>query len=311
MALYMDYRIKIKDLGGNVFKNRKGFTLAEVVVAAGLLGVLSIGFMQITKNINTTQKTAETASDQAELRASIRMILSNERFCRVSLAGEVFNKSNIDAEDEGLDISLYFSNLDGTTRTLKKFNGDNNPGTDDKSKHGGLTLKSLKLIMNNPTGNASPDYANNSKHYDIGFVRAIIEKKVTQTKTREIEIDFDLNVEMSTNSTGETTILGCSYYPATGVVLNSQLYRCENTTTSTQLYDCGEHWMAYGDGDGSKARSRWVSTKSTYRTWNGNNHACAPITGPTSSSWISTDSTYTAADGTIVDCTPLTTAGNP
>ncbi len=180
--------------------------------------------MQMTKNMRDVQNFAQTNSDEVEFETSVRLLLNDEKHCRVSLAGNgpsgvpsdpvVFKKSEIDDETaEGLDIALYFANQAGDQRTLKKFNGQDNPGTDDKSKFGKLTIKSLKLIMNNPTG-AGADYNNSSAHNDIGIIRAVLSKKMSSTQTREIISDFAVNVGMATGqspeSSGETRILTCS-----------------------------------------------------------------------------------------------------
>lgn len=203
-----------------MFHNERGFSLVQVLVVAGLLGGLSLVFMQLMKNLGQAQNFAESKSDEIELKSSIRMILNDERFCRVSLAGNgpsgspsspvVFEKQNIDEDAEGLDIALYLSNQAGDARTLKKFNGENNPGTDDKSNFGKLKIKTLKLIMNNGIGS---NYADSSSHNDVGKISATIEKKNSSTGTREVVMDFNVNVEMSTGqspeNSGETKILSC------------------------------------------------------------------------------------------------------
>ncbi len=202
-------------------KNNKGFTLAELVVAAGILGVLSLAGMQLMKNMGDASKFAQSVSDEVDLKNSIRLLLDDERYCRVSLAGNgsagaptsavTFKKSDHDEDTEGLDIALFLSNQDGDTRTLKKFNGANNPGSEDKSKFGKLTIKSIKLIMNNGVGT---DYADSSAHNDVGVVRVVYTKKVSSTKERELTMNFDINVGLSTGqspeSSGVSRILSCS-----------------------------------------------------------------------------------------------------
>ncbi|MAX65966.1 MAG: hypothetical protein QF441_12665 [Bacteriovoracaceae bacterium] len=208
-----------------MLNNEKGFSLAQVMIAAGLLGGLSLIFMQLMKNMGQAQNFAQSKSDEIELKSSMRMILNDEKFCRVSLAGNgpsgspsspiVFKKKNIDENDEGLDIALYLSNQAGDARTLKKFNGENNPGTNDKSKFGRLKIKTLKLIMNNGIGS---NYSDSLIHTDVGVLRAVVEKKVSTTQTRKIKMDFDLNLVMSTGQSpenhGETRIISCNWGPA-------------------------------------------------------------------------------------------------
>jgi type II secretory pathway pseudopilin PulG len=204
-----------------MLKNEKGFSLAEIMVAAGLLGVVSLGVIKLTQNISKTQNFAHSKSDEIELRTSIRMLLDDERYCRVSLAGDgalgspstpvTFNKEDIDEETEGLNISLYISNQEGDARGLKKLNGSNNPGANNKSKFGKLTIKSMKLIMNNGIG---ANYADSSGHKDLGIIRVVYDKKISVDNIRELTMDFDINVSMSTGQapegSGESRIISCS-----------------------------------------------------------------------------------------------------
>ncbi|WP_417334787.1 hypothetical protein [Halobacteriovorax marinus] len=209
-----------------MLKNEGGFSLAQVIVAAGLLGVLSLAFMQLTKNMGQQQNFAQSKNDELELATNIRMLLNDERYCRVSIAGNgekgapdspvTFRKSSNDEDGEGLDIALYTSNVDGTTRVQKKFNGQNNPGSDDKSKYGKVTIKSIKLIFNNPNGdgNLNWDYEDSASTNDVAIVRVVTEKKISATKTRTMTDDYDIVVNTATGQTPESTgvsrIISCN-----------------------------------------------------------------------------------------------------
>lgn len=209
-----------------MIKNEEGFTIAQVLIAAGLMGALTLVFMNLMKNMNQAQSFAQSSADEIELRSTIRMILDEEKYCRVSLAGDgpvgspsspvVFEKEDIDEDSEGLDISLYLANQDGDARTTKKLNGKNNPGAQDKSKFGKLTINSMKLLMNNGVG---ANYADNASHTDIGVIRVEIDKKIAPNKTRQLVMDFDVNLVMATGqgpeSSGETRILSCYKYKDT------------------------------------------------------------------------------------------------
>lgn len=193
-----------------------GFSLTSVLVTMGLLGMVSLGVMQVSKNIGDVQTSASSKSDELELNNSIRLLLNEERFCRVSLAGNgpkgtpttpvVFQKSNIDQDTEGLDVALFLSDQAGVNRSLKKFNGANNPAGNDKSQVHGIKITSLKLIMNNGTGS---NYADSPLHSDIGIIRMMGQKRISSTKTRDFKVDFDVRMDLSTTG-GNTTILGCS-----------------------------------------------------------------------------------------------------
>ena len=67
--------------------NNKGFSLAEVVVAAGLLGVVSLGVMRLVDNMMKSQKTFETQSEITLVSNGIAQALVNEKACENTFAG--------------------------------------------------------------------------------------------------------------------------------------------------------------------------------------------------------------------------------
>lgn len=196
--------------------NNKGFSLVSVMVAAGLLGGLAIGVMQLFENINKGQNFAQSIADELDLRSEVNLILGNEKHCRISLAGEgdkgspttpvTFSKSNIDDATEGLDIELFLANQDGNARTLKKLSSSDV----SKNKFGKLEINSVKLIMSNPTTPAGEDYLESTGHNDVGEIVVTFTKKLTSSTDRQLKISFPVNVGMMTNSSRETTILSCS-----------------------------------------------------------------------------------------------------
>lgn len=194
--------------------NNRGFTLAQVLVAAGMLGALSLGFMQMMKNISDGQSRESASNDENELSNLIHIILNNEKFCRISLAGDgadgnpsspvVFKKTNIDElGSEGLNVELFFSNQAGTLRTLKKISG-----TDTSfNKYEKIKIKSLKLVMNNDEGS---NYTASSGHTDIGVLRLEYDKKNSISSYQAGKMDFNIQLRMKTDASGNTTILSCS-----------------------------------------------------------------------------------------------------
>ncbi|WP_127714909.1 tail fiber domain-containing protein [Halobacteriovorax sp. HLS] len=67
--------------------NNKGFSLAEVVVAAGLLGVVSLGVMRLVDNMMKSQKTFETQSEVTLVTNGIAQTLTNEKACENTFTG--------------------------------------------------------------------------------------------------------------------------------------------------------------------------------------------------------------------------------
>ena len=206
--------------------NSRGFSLVEVLVAVGMMGGLSLLFMRFSSNVSQTQMWMENSQEKLNLRSYIQMILREPKFCRVSLAGSgalgipdnpvIFKKVDIDEiGNEGLDISLYYSDPSGVQRGLKRFNGMNNPGDDeDRSFSGKLKIKTLKLIMNNPP---LVNYTESTSHTDFGVIRAEIIERLSKDTERISFMEFPLKIWMKTNSLGESTILGCSDSEITGL----------------------------------------------------------------------------------------------
>jgi type II secretory pathway pseudopilin PulG len=200
-------------------KDQKGFSLVQVIIVAGMLGGLSLVFMQLMKNAQTGNIFVESSLNVTEIKRHIMLILDDERYCKVSLAetftGENFYRSDINDSDdpnEGLDIALYYSNMDGTARAAKMFNGSaNNPGGPDVSKKGKATIKSLKLYLNNGVNNY-PDNPNPKS--EMGIIKAIVEKKISSEKDREVFFSIPIHVSFQTGPdhgllSGQSRIVDC------------------------------------------------------------------------------------------------------
>jgi hypothetical protein len=232
------------------FWNNKGFSLVSVMVAAGLLGGLSLAVMQVMKNIGDGQNHAKSAADEAEMMVSVRMILDNPNYCKISLAGEDpvgspvnFEKKDIDfagveinagsaftEASEGLDVDLWYSNVAGDSRTMKKFNGADNPGSNDKSKFGKLNITSMKLVMNNGLGGCSDNYCEGAAS-DTGQLVIIYEKKVSSSKVRKMKKVFNVNVGISTDYSGLSTIGSCSFSINDIGISMIETYQCPDGNT--------------------------------------------------------------------------------
>ncbi len=194
-------------------KKMKGFSLVQVLVSLALLSGVSLGFMQMMKNMDQGNTRAKSSVDEMELRSEINMILGNKNFCRVSLAGNgtegnplspvTFKKQDIDQDNEGLHVELWLSNQAGNARVTKKFSGADST----KNTYGNIKISSIKLIMDNGVGS---NYSSSQNHSDIGKIEIAIEKKQGSSDSRKMSLDFPVNLQMSTDANGVTTILSCS-----------------------------------------------------------------------------------------------------
>jgi prepilin-type N-terminal cleavage/methylation domain-containing protein len=192
-------------------EKNSGFTLVEIMIAIGLLGMVSVGLMRLAGNMTGIQTNARGTADQADLLNLVSLLISNPKDCAVSLAGNdpatspvTFKKSNIDdLITEGLSVELWLADQAGVIRKTKKLSG-----TDTSvNKFSGLKINSIKLVMNNGTGS---DYVASASHSDIGVLRLSFERPLTVGKTKAIIKDFPVRLGMNTDATGLTTILSCS-----------------------------------------------------------------------------------------------------
>ena len=69
------------------FKDNKGFTLMEVVVASALLGVIAIAVISLTKMQSNIQVKSTNDNDLAQLRSEIIALLANPAHCNANFAG--------------------------------------------------------------------------------------------------------------------------------------------------------------------------------------------------------------------------------
>lgn len=75
--------------------SQAGFSLLEVVIALGLLGVVAVMFASMSSNMSKLQADVERRQDEQELRVEIGALLGNKEYCTASL-GRVFDNNNPD-----------------------------------------------------------------------------------------------------------------------------------------------------------------------------------------------------------------------
>lgn len=69
------------------FKNHQGMSLAQVMVAMGLTGVLSVILMNLAKQQTTQQKVALVAGEMTEIYASYVRVINTKSTCDATFAG--------------------------------------------------------------------------------------------------------------------------------------------------------------------------------------------------------------------------------
>lgn len=236
-----------------MLQNQKGFSLVQVMVAIGLAGVLSLIVLKISQNMNTVQNEAESSSEENELRLELRMILDNSDHCSVSLAGldpvgspVKFQKRDIDEiPNEGLTVELYQAqkNAAGTIigRT-KRFTSNASDTTPTLVRPKKIKITGMTLALPNPPINAN--YPQSSRHSDIGRLVVTIEKN-----KRPKRLELPLVVTMSTDSSGNTTLLQCRSQPTSdpcpplGLIMDEDTGNCRPAKVQLGGYARPGHWQ--------------------------------------------------------------------
>lgn len=223
------------------------------MVAIGLAGVLSLIVMKISQNMNTVQNEAESSSEENELKLEFRMILDNSDNCTVSLAGlnpatnpVKFKKRDIDEiPNEGLPIELYLAQKNSSGAIVgrtKRFTANASDTTPTVTRPKKLKIQSIVLNMPNPPSNTN--YPQSAKHSDIGRIVVMVEKN-----KRPKRIELPLVVTMSTDNSGNTTILQCRSQPSVdpcpplGLILDESTGNCRPPKTQLGGYARPGHWQ--------------------------------------------------------------------
>ncbi len=78
------YNIGMRGLSRRPYTAQSGFSLAQILVAAGFLGFLSLVFSQMINNAQKAQKGVQNSVDFDILKGSIQNILNNKSLCDVA-----------------------------------------------------------------------------------------------------------------------------------------------------------------------------------------------------------------------------------
>ena len=190
----------------SLLKKVRGFSLAGVMVAAGMMGGLSLALTHLMKQIYQGKQEAESVQYQFQLQREISLLLANKKHCSVSLAGDnpssnpvTFKKTDIDEPTEGLDIKLFTSNRAGNARS-------GNAKFYPNKKFGKWMIESLKLQLDPSTGSHSP----NQQNKDLGNIVVQIKRKVDKREKRKtLKIPVQIKVSTTGGRSPDSTILEC------------------------------------------------------------------------------------------------------
>lgn len=121
-----------------LFSRESGFSLAEIMVAARLLGVVSLGVMQIMQNISKGSKKLEQDAEKSNVRNELYSLLSNKGICDAWLGGLTLTGNG--NTGSGVAVPIIRRGPDGSDRVFMQ------PGTVFGAQtKGGMTVQSMEL----------------------------------------------------------------------------------------------------------------------------------------------------------------------
>lgn len=200
-----------------------------------MLGVLTLGVMQISKNMNDVNRNANSSLDVLMLKQEMISIINDPSNCSVSLVDNIpFKKSEIDEpETEGRNIELWYSDYkDKNLRSKRRFrSGD---------KFGNIKINKIKLVMNNnnQTFPVGSDYAPGN-FSDSGIIQVEVEKP----ENRGIKFQVPINVNFSTDATNNSTLSGCA-----GVSGSEEKLLVVHSQDADMPADCPPNWKLEREG---------------------------------------------------------------
>ena len=150
------------------------------MVAAGMLGGLSLAVSEILGQIAMGKREIASVQDQFEIQKEVALLLSKIRHCKAGLVWQAVDGTNL-----GTTQSFQKDNIDdyrgGQARRVELWTSSDNNGTRGGKKfadgqlYGKITVKSIMFSLDPSTG-AHP--AGQTGHNDLGTLHLMITKKI-------------------------------------------------------------------------------------------------------------------------------------
>lgn len=176
---------------------KNGFSLVELLIGAGLLSALGIGFMTYFKNSSQSQNELLNSFEVIDLKHDIHFYLADDKSCSASLQGLTFKGSTI---------------KNTPINNIEIWSGDQNSAKVTKRLYSGLMRGRVKI---NSISLNMPDYTagvNFPQGINQNFKAQIVFKltKSNFSKIKNVDdINYILNLFFNTDSSGNSTIAGC------------------------------------------------------------------------------------------------------
>jgi prepilin-type N-terminal cleavage/methylation domain-containing protein len=179
-------------------KNERGFSLVEIIVVMGMLGVASLGVMQLTKTITKGQGEAIGTADLVDMRKEMAMYLADSKDCSASLNGVTFQGATIKlAPVAGLEI--WSADNTGARGTKHFF---------ENQKFGKVKIQEISLKM--PDYNSGTNWPTGIDQFFKGELTLKSDKQNMGTLKTNLDQVYQINLKFNTDAGGTSTIQSCS-----------------------------------------------------------------------------------------------------
>jgi type II secretory pathway pseudopilin PulG len=186
----------------NFWKNSDGFSLAEVMVAAGMLGLLSLAIMQITQNANKVTKSVSQKVEMTQLFSNVQRALTDSDACTQTFTAANPNVVLINNLGATGARNVLFGSKAGTVFTKALISGMEY----GKGTSGAVTVKSITVMNWTKTGeDTSADETYGTVDLEVrlsrGHASATDETiKVSSFGMREVAKRFPINIAVRTST---------------------------------------------------------------------------------------------------------------
>lgn len=172
---------------------KKGFSLIEIMVILGALGGIALLVTKMGSNTMNIKNESITTNDYNDLVREAHFLLSNNKACKVSLAGTKFITA--DSTSPINNIELWTADSRGQNRMKKRFAKD--------EKFASLQIEDVTLTLD-PVTTKDPGNIQNTT--------ALLRIKLVKPKTKStlLDIEHSINVNYTINNTDErSSIIDC------------------------------------------------------------------------------------------------------
>lgn len=171
----------------SIIRNKKGFSLTELVVALGIMGIASLGVMDLIENQNEMTSYSKTRGEEETLAKTTRLNLLKASQCNDNLAGVLVPSNIASIDDSKGRVAISVDDFFGTSSNK-------------------VTLSGLSIT---PLPGNAPAEGDNLVFFNIAMTRELDGKMpITTTKSFLLRVELDASNRIMRCNTSVATVAG-------------------------------------------------------------------------------------------------------